>query len=58
MDNDPYACRIFPKVFSKMSNLFSYDDCTYGIDSYKSTSARGVVFNNLKTPNIFTVETS
>lgn len=58
MDNDNYACRIFPKVFSKITEFFSYNDCTYGIDTYKSNSARGVIFNKLKTPNIFTIETS
>ncbi|KRX07319.1 hypothetical protein PPERSA_06934 [Pseudocohnilembus persalinus] len=58
IEDNPVACRVFPKVFSKMSEIFSFKDCTYGINSYKSCSARGQVFNILKTPYIFTVETS
>lgn len=41
MANDPIACMMFPKIYSMISEIFSFKDCTYGIDEYKACSARG-----------------
>lgn len=45
-------------MFSKISEIFSFKDCTYGLDTYKVGSARGQAFSLIKEPNVFTIETS
>jgi hypothetical protein len=45
-------------MLSKVWNQFSFKDCTYGIEWYKTSSARAVVWEIINTPNVFTIETS
>ncbi len=45
-------------MFSKIWNQFNFKDCTYGIETYKISSARAVLWEIIDTINIYTIETS
>lgn len=45
-------------ILSKICSYFSYKDCTFGIEWYKQSSARAIIWDMLKSTNIFCVETS
>ena len=53
-----YACKLFPALFSRISNIFSYNDCTFGIEWDRTNTARAQVWNIINVPNVFTLETS
>ena len=56
--NDPYACKLFPFVMSKINKSFHFGNCSYKIQKSKNGCARINLFNELKFPNIFTMEAS
>lgn len=61
-----YACtservsefRVYPYVYSKCCKLFSLPDCTYNITPDKVKTARVRVFNEIRKPYVYTLETS
>lgn len=55
---DPYSCRVLPLLISKLSPIFYFPDCTYGIDKSKANTARAFVFNTIKKVNVLTIECS
>ena len=50
--------RLLPKVFASIEPIFAYANCTFKADKYKLTTARVVVWNELKVTNSFTMECS
>ncbi|KAL4463245.1 hypothetical protein ABPG74_007246 [Tetrahymena malaccensis] len=59
MESDQYACCLFPMMLSKLNSILHYPSCTFGLESYKENTARGIAWNSgVNKPNIFTIETS
>ncbi|EAR88956.3 zinc carboxypeptidase family protein (macronuclear) [Tetrahymena thermophila SB210] len=59
MESDQYACCLFPMMLSKLNPVLHYPSCTFGLESYKENTARGIAWNSgVNKPNIFTIETS
>jgi hypothetical protein len=55
----PLACKQFPYILSKISNLFSYHQCEFKMQKSKKGTGRINLFNELGgIPNIFTMEAS
>lgn len=50
--------RIYPYIYSKKCELFSIADCTFSITPDKVKTARVNVYQEVKKPYIFTLETS
>ncbi|KAL4432647.1 hypothetical protein ABPG74_004940 [Tetrahymena malaccensis] len=65
-DEDLVSCRVFPVIYSKISSIFQFKDCTFSLEQYKESAARIVMWNEVNKIreqifecfNIFTVETS
>ncbi|EWS72671.1 zinc carboxypeptidase family protein (macronuclear) [Tetrahymena thermophila SB210] len=65
-DEDLVSCRVFPVIYSKISSIFQFKDCTFSLEQYKESAARIVMWNEINKIreqffecfNIFTVETS
>ena len=57
-EKDPTAPRILPFIFSKLTEMFSYKDCSFQIHKSKEKTARIALWNEYKIPNIFTLEAS
>lgn len=55
---DQLACKIFPYMMSRISPIFSYDSCNFGIQKAKMTTMRVQLFKKLGNPNTFTLESS
>jgi hypothetical protein len=50
--------RLFPKIFAKNEKIFEYSDCKFQQDRSKLSTARVVVWNEMKVTNSFTCEIS
>lgn len=53
-----YKSRIFPKLVEKVDSNFRFHSCSFAIDDDKKTTARAVLFEHIKVPYAFTIETS
>ncbi|KAL4482478.1 hypothetical protein ABPG72_001454 [Tetrahymena utriculariae] len=59
VESDQYACCLFPMMLSRINSILHYPSCTFGLESYKENTARGIAWNSgVNKPNIFTIETS
>ena len=56
--DDNISCRIFPFILSRINKAFFFGNCAFKIQKFKLGCARINLFNELKTPNIFTMEAS
>jgi hypothetical protein len=55
----PLVCKQFPYILSKLSNLFSFNQCSFKMQANKKGTGRINLFNELNSlPNIFTLEAS
>ncbi len=50
--------RLFPKIFAKNEKIFEYSYCKFQQDRSKLSTARAVVWNEMKVTNSFTCEIS
>lgn len=50
--------RIFPKLLEKISDVFSFNDCVFGLQKAKESTARIVIYKELGIINSFTMEAS
>jgi hypothetical protein len=50
--------RLLPKIFASVEQMFDYKSCRFKQDKYKLSTARVVVWNEMKVTNSFTLETS
>ena len=55
---DPYSCRVLPLILSKLTPLFHFPSCTFGIDRTKENTARAFVYQTIKKVNVLTIEIS
>lgn len=55
---DPYSCRVLPLILSKITPLFYFPSCTFGIDRTKENTARAFVYQTIKKVNVLTIEMS
>lgn len=56
---EPFTCKVFPYILSKISPIFSFPQCAFKMSKYKAGTARINLFNELRgIPNIFTMEAS
>jgi len=49
---------MLPLLISRMSNMFYFPSCTYGVSKYKETTARAVVYDISRAPDVLTIESS
>lgn len=49
------SCRVLPLMISKLSSVFHFPDCTYGIEKSKANTARAFVYNAIKNVNVLTI---
>lgn len=56
--NNPHKSRLFPYLASKLNEHFDFSSCNFAIQKSKESTARITLFNLIKSPDIFTVETS
>ena len=54
----PEETRIFPYILGKICPYFYFGYSKFGVQKSKESTARVVLFKNLKIPNIFTLESS
>lgn len=54
----PEETRIFPYILGKICPFFYFGYSRFGVQKSKESTARVVLFKNLKIPNIFTLESS
>jgi len=54
----PQASRVFPYILSKLCDYFSFEQSRFSMSRMKEGTARIAMFNELKIPNIFTMEAS
>lgn len=54
----PEECRIFPYILGKICPYFYFNYSRFGVQKSKESTARVVLFKNLRIPNIFTLESS
>ncbi|KAL4494540.1 hypothetical protein ABPG72_004442 [Tetrahymena utriculariae] len=54
----PLACRELPFLMSKLYEPFSFNDCNFMVQKSKEGTARVALWEGLKIPNIFTLESS
>ena len=52
------AERIFPFMLGRAANVFAFRDCSFRIQRQKESTARVVVFHEMKIANAFTLEAS
>ena len=57
-DNDNIKAKQFPFLMSKIHNAYSYQDCTFGVQKDKESTARITLFKEYKIPEIYTLEAS
>ena len=50
--------RVIPSLMNQRNPLFSFDHCTFNMESYKGGSARQVMFNEFKIMHSYTLENS
>ena len=50
--------RLLPKIFASVEQIFDFKSCRFKQDKYKLSTARVVVWNEMKVTNSFTLETS
>jgi cytosolic carboxypeptidase protein 2/3 len=50
--------RILPFLLSRMTNMFNFPCCTFGVSKYKETTARAVIYNITRAPDVLTIESS
>lgn len=50
--------KLFPKILDFHSPYFSYQLSKFNIDGQKEATARAIMWRMMKTPNVYTVETS
>ena len=50
--------RIFPKLLERISDVFSFSDCVFGLQKAKESTARIVLYRELGIVNSFTMEAS
>ena len=48
----------FPLLFSNLNEIFRFKDCTFGLNWSKETTARALLWYNIQSPNVYTIETS
>lgn len=56
--SDPAACKVFPYIVSKVSSVFSFEGCRFGVQKDKESTLRISLFKELKLPTVFTCEAS
>jgi len=56
--DDFVNCRVLPLIMAKTCEQFSFKGCTFGIQGFKLSAARAVVWNMIDSLNVFTIETS
>lgn len=54
-DNDG---RVLPLLLSRMTPLFHFPSCTFGISKYKESTARATIYELSKTNDVLTIEAS
>ena len=54
----PHKARLFPYLASKISALFEFSSCNFAMEKSKEATARITLYNLIKSPEIFTIETS
>jgi len=54
----PEETRIFPFILGKICPYFNFHDSWFGVQKSKEATAWVATFNELKFPNIFTMESS
>ncbi|KAL4475889.1 hypothetical protein ABPG73_002090 [Tetrahymena malaccensis] len=54
----PLACRELPFLMSKLYEPFSFKDCNFMVQKSKEGTARVALWEGLRIPNIFTLESS
>ncbi|EAS03740.2 zinc carboxypeptidase family protein (macronuclear) [Tetrahymena thermophila SB210] len=54
----PLACRELPFLMSKLYEPFSFSDCNFMVQKSKEGTARVALWEGLRIPNIFTLESS
>lgn len=47
--------RILPFLISRISNLFYFPSCTFGISKYKESTARAVIYDMTRVPDVLTI---
>ena len=57
-EDEPISCKVYPMILSRIHPNFSFSDSTFGIDKYKETTARALVFRGLSISSVFTLEIS
>ncbi|OMJ74656.1 hypothetical protein SteCoe_26367 [Stentor coeruleus] len=50
--------KIFPKLLEKISDVFSFNDCVFGLQKAKESTARIVIYKEFGIINSFTMEAS
>jgi len=50
--------RVFPLMFSRISDYFSFDNCSFKIEKAKEATARVVIWKEFNLVNSFTCECS
>ena len=50
--------RVFPKLLERVSEMFSFKDCAFGLQKSKEATARIVLYKELGISNSFTLESS
>lgn len=56
--NEPHRSRLYPYILSKLTSFFDFKSCNFCIDKSKAGTARVSLFNQLKVPYTYTIETS
>lgn len=56
--NYPHRTRLFPYLASKLSPHFEFASCNFAMEKSKEATARITLYNLIKSPDIFTIETS
>ena len=56
--NAPHKTRLFPYLVSKFSSNFDFSSCNFAMERSKESTARISLYNLIKAPEIFTLETS
>lgn len=54
----PHATRVFPYIFSKLCDFFSFESSRFSMSKYKDGTGRIAMFREVNIPNIFTLEAS
>lgn len=54
----PHATRVFPYIFSKLCDFFSFESSRFSMSKYKDGTGRIAMFREVNIANIFTLEAS